>query len=29
MGLLVSRRVAAQVCAFLKHGRFDAGSTAG
>jgi pimeloyl-ACP methyl ester carboxylesterase len=24
MGLLTSRRVAAQVCAFLKHGRFDA-----
>ena len=24
MGLLVSRRVASQVCAFLKHGRFDA-----
>jgi pimeloyl-ACP methyl ester carboxylesterase len=23
-GLVVSRRVAAQVCAFLKHGRFDA-----
>jgi pimeloyl-ACP methyl ester carboxylesterase len=26
MGLLTSRRVAAQVCAFLKHGRFDAES---
>jgi hypothetical protein len=24
MGLLTSRRVARQVCAFLKHGRFDA-----
>jgi pimeloyl-ACP methyl ester carboxylesterase len=24
LGLLTSRRVAAQVCAFLKHGRFDA-----
>jgi pimeloyl-ACP methyl ester carboxylesterase len=24
MGLLTSRRVAAQVCAFLRHGRFDA-----
>jgi pimeloyl-ACP methyl ester carboxylesterase len=24
MGLLISRQVASQVCAFLKHGRFDA-----
>jgi pimeloyl-ACP methyl ester carboxylesterase len=29
MGLLVSRRVAEQVCAFLKHGRFDADGPAG
>ena len=28
VGLLTSRRVAAQVCAFLKHGRFDAESPA-
>lgn len=28
MGLLASRRVASQVCAFLKHGRFDADSPA-
>jgi pimeloyl-ACP methyl ester carboxylesterase len=28
VGLLVSRRVAEQVCAFLKRGRFDAGSPA-
>jgi len=28
MGLLTSRRVASQVCAFLKHGRFDADSSA-
>jgi len=28
VGLLVSRQVAAQVCAFLKRGRFDAGSQA-
>jgi pimeloyl-ACP methyl ester carboxylesterase len=29
MGLLTSRRVASQVCAFLKHGRFDADGPAG
>jgi pimeloyl-ACP methyl ester carboxylesterase len=29
MGLLVSRRVAEQVCAFLRHGRFDADGPAG
>jgi pimeloyl-ACP methyl ester carboxylesterase len=28
MGLLTSRRVARQVCAFLKHGRFDTDSPA-
>jgi pimeloyl-ACP methyl ester carboxylesterase len=28
MGLFTSRRVARQVCAFLKHGRFDADSSA-
>ena len=28
VGLLVSRKIAAQVCAFLKHGRFDAGRPA-
>jgi pimeloyl-ACP methyl ester carboxylesterase len=28
MGLLTSRRVASQVCAFLKHGRFSADSSA-
>jgi len=28
MGLLTSRRVASQVCVFLKHGRFDADSSA-
>jgi pimeloyl-ACP methyl ester carboxylesterase len=26
IGLVISRLVAAQVCAFLKHGRFDAGN---